>query len=186
MTTGLILFVILLLTALFGVVVFNALVRARHMMREGWSGIDVQLKRRADLVPNLVEIVKGFATHERQTFEEVIAARATATGLAQTDVQGRAAAEATLGQAIGKLFALAEAYPALASSENFRDLQRSIEGVETDLQMARRYYNGAARDLNVKVESFPSNLLAGPFGFAQAPYFEIVSASERAVPAVRF
>lgn len=146
--------------ALYVVFIYNGLVKARQMKEEAWSGIDVQLKRRADLIPNLIETVKGYAAHEKSTFEEVIAMRNRAQAVPAGDVEGRAQAEGLLSQALGKLFALAEAYPDLKANTNFLELQRSLETIEGELQMSRRYYNGAARDLNVKVESFPSNLVA--------------------------
>lgn len=186
MNIGLLILAAVVLVAIYVVLLYNALVRARQMAREGWSGIDVQLKRRADLIPNLVETVKGYAAHERQTFDEVVEARNRAVGSAAGDVEGRARAETALGQALGKLFALAEAYPELKASQNFNELQSALDKVEGELQMSRRYYNGAARELNVKVESFPSNLVAGRFGFIQQPYFEIEDAADRAVPSVRF
>lgn len=172
--------------ALYGVYAYNALVKARQMAEEAWSGIDVQLKRRSDLIPNLVETVKGYAGHERETLEKVIELRNRAQAVPAGDVEGRAAAEGLLGQALGRLLALAEAYPDLKANENFLELQRSLETVEGEIQMSRRYYNGAARDLNVKVESFPSNLVARQFGFTRAGYFEIADPADRAVPAVKF
>ncbi|AYM80150.1 MULTISPECIES: LemA family protein [Agrobacterium] len=172
--------------ALYVVFIYNGLVKARQMKEEAWSGIDVQLKRRADLIPNLIETVKGYAAHEKSTFEEVIAMRNRAQAVPAGDVEGRAQAEGLLSQALGKLFALAEAYPDLKANANFLELQRSLETIEGELQMSRRYYNGAARDLNVKVESFPSNLVAGQFGFSKAPYFEIENPADRAVPTVKF
>ena len=172
--------------ALYAIILYNGLVKARQVKEEAWSGIDVQLKRRADLIPNLVETVKGYATHERETFEQVVELRNRAQAVPAGDIQGRAVAEGLLGQALGKLVALAEAYPDLKASQNFSELQASLQEVEDELQMARRYYNGAARDLNVKVESFPSNLVAGQFGFAKAPYFEIDNPADRAVPTVKF
>lgn len=172
--------------ALYVVFIYNGLVKARQMKEEAWSGIDVQLKRRADLIPNLIETVKGYAAHEKSTFEEVIAMRNRAQAVPAGDVEGRAQAEGMLSQALGKLFALAEAYPDLKANTNFLELQRSLETVEGEIQMSRRYYNGAARDLNVKVESFPSNLIAGQFGFAKKPYFEIANEADRAVPTVKF
>ncbi len=172
--------------ALYVVFIYNGLVKAREMKEEAWSGIDVQLKRRADLIPNLIETVKGYAAHEKSTFEEVIAMRNRAQAVPAGDVEGRAQAEGLLSQALGKLFALAEAYPDLKANTNFLELQRSLETIEGELQMSRRYYNGAARDLNVKVESFPSNLVAGQFGFSKAPYFEIDNPADRAVPTVKF
>ncbi len=177
---------IVALVAIYVVFTYNGLVKARQMKEEAWSGIDVQLKRRADLIPNLIETVKGYAAHEKSTFEEVVSLRNQAQAVPAGDVEGRAKAEGLLGQALGKLFALAEAYPDLKANQNFVELQRSLETLESEIQMSRRYYNGAARDLNVKVESFPSNLIAGQFGFAKAPYFEITNEADRAVPSVKF
>lgn len=177
---------ILLAIAAYAVVIYNGLVKARQMVREAWSGIDVQLKRRADLIPNLLETVKGYASHEKDTLAEVTEMRTRAQGVPAGDVAGRAVAEGMLSQALGKLFAVAEAYPDLKANENFRDLQQSLDKMETEIQMARRYYNGAARDLNVQVESFPSNLVANTFKFEQADYFEIENDADRAVPEVDF
>ncbi len=171
---------------LYLVYVYNSLVRARQMTQEAWSGIDVQLKRRADLIPNLIETVKGYAAHEKSTLEEVVALRNRAQAVPEGDVASRAAVEGALSQALGRLFALAEAYPDLKANQNFAELQRSLETIEGEIQMSRRYYNGAARDLNVKVESFPSNLVANIFRFARATYFEITNEADRAVPSVRF
>ncbi|MBB4348490.1 MULTISPECIES: LemA family protein [Rhizobiaceae] len=174
------------LVALYVIVIYNGLVRARQMAEEAWSGIDVQLKRRADLVPNLIETVKGYAAHEKGTLEEVVKLRNQAQAVPTGDVAGRAQAEGLLSQALGKLFALAEAYPDLKANQNFAELQTSLETIESEIQMARRYYNGSARDLNIKVESFPANLVAGPFGFSKREYFEIENEADRAVPSVKF
>lgn len=168
------------------IVIYNGLVKARQMMREAWSGIDVQLKRRADLIPNLIETVKGYAQHERAALEEVTALRTRAQSLPAGDVAGRAQVEGMLGQALGRLLAVAEAYPDLKANQNFIQLQASLETLESEIQMSRRYYNGAARDLNIKVESFPSNLVANAFSFSQAEYFEIENAQDRVVPKVSF
>ena len=165
---------------------YNALVRSRQTTWEAWSGIDVQLKRRSNLIPNLVETVKGYAKHEKDTLTGVIEMRNKAQAVPDGDVAGRAQAEGMLGAALGKLFALAEAYPDLKANQNFRDLQNSLEEVEDEIQMSRRYYNGAAKQLNVMVESFPSNLVANWFGFFQADYYEVENAEERAVPKVDF
>lgn len=172
--------------ALYAIILYNGLVRARQVKEEAWSGIDVQLKRRADLIPNLIETVKGYATHERETLEQVVELRNRAQAVPAGDVQGRAVAEGMLGQALGRLLALAEAYPDLKASQNFAELQQSLQTIEDEIQMSRRYYNGAARDLNVKVESFPSTILARAFSFAKAPFFEIDNPADRAVPAVKF
>lgn len=177
---------IVVLVGLYVIMIYNGLVKSRQMAEEAWSGIDVQLKRRADLIPNLIETVKGYAAHEKGTFEEVVKLRNQAQAVPAGDVAGRAQAEGLLGQALGKVFALAEAYPELKANQNFSELQASLEGIESEIQMSRRYYNGAARDLNVKVESFPNNLIAGQFGFAKREYFEIDNPADRAVPTVKF
>jgi LemA protein len=177
---------IAILVAVYVIFVYNGLVRARQVAEEAWSGIDVQLKRRADLIPNLIETVKGYATHEKSTLEEVVSLRNQAQAVPSGDVAARGVAEGLLGQALGRVMALAEAYPDLKANQNFAELQTSLETMESELQMARRYYNGAARDLNVKVESFPNNLVAGPFGFSKRPYFEVTNEADRAVPTVKF
>lgn len=183
---GTILLAVILVVAAYVIVAYNGLVKARQIMREAWSGIDVQLKRRADLIPNLVETVKGYAGHEQKTLEEVTKLRTRAQGLSRDDVAGRAQVEGMLGQALGRLLAVAESYPALKANENYIQLQGSLETLESEIQMARRYYNGAARELNVKVESFPSNLVASTFGFRQTEFFEIENADDRALPKVSF
>ncbi|WP_430256103.1 LemA family protein [Neorhizobium sp. DAR64872/K0K18] len=177
---------ILALVAVYLVIIYNGLVKARQMAEEAWSGIDVQLKRRADLIPNLIETVKGYAAHEKGTSEEVVRLRNQAQAVPAGDVAGRAQAEGMLSQALGKLFALAEAYPDLKANQNFSELQASLETIESEIQMSRRYYNGAARELNVKVETFPNNLVAGQFGFSKREYFEITNEADRAVPTVKF
>ena len=180
------LLIIVVLLALYAVYLYNALVKSRQMAEEAWSGIDVQLKRRADLIPNLIETVKGYAAHEKGTLEAVIELRNKAQAVPAGDVAGRAQAEGLLGAALGRVVALAEAYPDLKANANFAELQASLETIESEIQMARRYYNGAARDLNVRVESVPSNIIANQFGFAKKPYFEIDNPADRAVPQVKF
>lgn len=170
--------------AIYAIVVFNNLVRTRQMANEAWSGIDVQLKRRSDLVPNLVESVKGYAAHERSVLEEVTQLRGAARAVSADDVGGRALAEGALSAALGKLFAVAENYPDLKASANFLDLQKQLSDLENELQMARRYYNGAARNLNVLVQSFPSNVIAGLCGFRTREFFELSNAAEGAAPQV--
>lgn len=170
--------------ALYAIVLFNRLVRTRQMVNEAWSGIDVQLKRRSDLVPNLVETVKGYATHERSVLTEIVELRNSARALPDTDVEGRAKAEGALSAALGRLFALAEAYPDLKASTNFLELQNELSRLETEIQMARRYYNGAVRNLNTMVEQVPSNIIARLFGFGPRSYFELADVAERAVPRV--
>ena len=184
--TFLVLLVILAAIALYVIAVYNGLVKARQMVREAWSGIDVQLKRRSDLIPNLVETIKGYAGHEKETLERVTELRARVQSIPAGDVAGRGAAESLLSQALGKLIAVAEAYPDLKANENFIQLQQTLDKIEGEVQMSRRYYNGAARDLNVRIESFPSNLVANQFRFEQAEYFEIEEAVDRQVPQIKF
>jgi LemA protein len=170
--------------ALYLIIIFNRLVRHRNLVREGWSGIDVQLRRRSDLVPNLVETVKSYAAHERSVFEELAATRTRA--VAPDDVHGQAAAAQAMQAALGRLFALAEAYPQLKADKNFLTLQGQLADVEDQLQMARRYYNGTVRDLNIAIQTFPNTLVAHVFGFQPAPFFEIEDAAARATPTVAF
>ncbi len=165
-------------------VTYNRLVRSRNMVREGFSGIDVQLRRRSDLIPNLVEAVKGYAAHERGVFEDVASKRAST--LAAGDVPGRAAAENALQGSLRRLFALAEGYPQLQADKNFRALQDQLAEIEDQLQMARRYYNGTVRDLNTSIQSFPDTLVARMFGFREQQFFELEDRSAAAAPQVGF
>lgn len=169
--------------ALWAIGIYNGLVRRRTVTGEAWSGIDAQLKRRADLIPNLVETVKGYAAHERTTLDEL--ARLRSQGQNQADVAQRAETERAITAAIGKVMAVAEAYPALRASENFQMLQKDLADIEDQIQLARRYYNGAVRDLNVMVQQFPSNMVAGWGGFTTAAFFQIEE-PDRAVPKVSF
>jgi len=186
MITSLVLLAIVAAVAAYVIGAYNGLVKARQMVREAWSGIDVQLKRRADLIPNLVETVKGYASHEKDTLREVTEMRTRAQNVAPGDIAGRAAAEGMLSQALGRLMAVAESYPDLKANENFRDLQNTLETLESEVQMSRRYYNGSARDLNVRVESFPSNFVANFFRFEQVEYFELENPADRNTPQVKF
>ncbi len=163
---------------------YNSLVRLKVQSENAWADIDVQLKRRYDLIPNLVETVKGYAGHEKQTFEAVITARNRA--MAATSPSTKAEAEGLLAQSLKSLFALAEAYPQLRAVESFTQLQGSLNQIEEAVQNARRYYNAVVRDLNTKIQEFPSNLIAGFFSFKQGEFFEVVDAAERAVPKVTF
>jgi LemA protein len=168
---------------LYAILLYNRLVRQRNQVREGWSGIDVQLRRRTDLIPNLVEAVKGYAAHERGLFEQVT--RSRTASIAADNVPGQEQAERTLEGALGRLLALAEAYPALKADENFRKLQDQLAEIEDQLQMARRYYNGSVRNLNISIQSFPAVLIARPLGFREEPFFEL-DADESTAPRVAF
>ena len=171
-----------LLLALVGV--YNGLVRLRVQAENAWSDIDVQLKRRYDLVPNLVETVKGYAGHEKSTLEAVINARSRAM-----NAQGPAAkaeAEGMLTGALKSLFALAEAYPQLRAVESFTSLQGTLAQIEDTVQNARRYYNAVVRDLNTKIAQFPTNIIAGMFSFKTREFFEVTAAAEREAPKVSF
>lgn len=176
--------VLAIAVVLWAIAVYNGLVRKRTMVEEAWSGIDVQLKRRTDLIPNIVSTVKGYAAHEKETLEEVVRMRGQAQNA--QGVEATAQAQGQLGAALGRLFALAESYPDLKANQNFMELQSSLQDIEEQLQFARRYYNGAVRDLNIAVSTFPSNLIATRYGFTKAEFFELESAAERLVPKVEF
>lgn len=169
-----------LLLVLAGIWIYNRLVRNRNLVNEAWAGIDVQLQKRHELVPNLVATVRGYAAHESGVLEEVTSIR----NRHGDEIPVLAKEETALSKSLGRLFALAEAYPDLKASEGFRQLHASLVEVEDHLQYARRYYNGAVRNNNNLVESFPSNLVARVFGFAQAEFFEIELASRRSAPDV--
>ncbi|HPJ97313.1 MAG TPA: LemA family protein [Syntrophales bacterium] len=166
-------------------VMYNRFIRSRNLLNEAWSGIDVQLKRRHDLIPNVVETVKGYAQHERKAFEEITRLRSKMTDPSMT-VKETGKLESSFTQALKSIFALAEAYPDLKANQNFIELQKTLAGVEEQLQLARRYYNGTARDYNIMVESFPNNILASLFHFTKAEYFEIELATERETPELKF
>ena len=182
MSIWIILLVVVALAAI--AFLYNRLVGTAQMANEAWSGIDVQLKRRAELVPNLVEVVKGYAAHERSLLEQLTQMRTAAQAVPAGDVAARAQAEGALGAALGRLMAVAEGYPDLKASANFLELQRELSKLENDLQMSRRYYNGAVRNQNTLVQTFPVNLIAGAFGFRPRAYFEIGDAAERNAPAL--
>ena len=184
MTTLLIIIGLIVLVGLFGVAIYNRLVRLRALVKEAFSGITVQLRRRADLIPNLVETVKGYASHEKSTFEAITAARGAASGA--SGVAATAAADAQMTGLIGRLFAVAEAYPELKASANFQQLQGEISSIETELQSARRYYNATARDLNTRVQSFPDMLFAGPLGIGQEEYYKDEDPAIQAAPKIDF
>ncbi len=179
-----ILLAILAAVVWYGISIYNRLVRNRNLVDEGWSGIETQLKRRANLIPNLVDTVKGYATHEREAFEEVTKLRTQTMGT--SDIGERGQKEGLLTAALGRLFAVAEAYPDLKANQNFIDLQDDLSKIEDEIQLARRYYNGTVRNMNIVVESFPSNIIANSFAFVTAKFFEIDNPDDRAVPDVSF
>ena len=179
-----ILLVVIAALVLLIIVSYNGLVRLRVQCDSAWADIDVQLKRRYDLVPNLVETVKGYAAHEKGTFEAVVAARNSAMSAQGPAAKGEA--EGALAGALRQVFALAEAYPQLRAVESFTQLQASLNQIEDTLQNARRYYNAAVRDLNTRVEQFPSNMVAGMGNFKPREFFEISAPAEREVPRVSF
>lgn len=163
---------------------YNGFVSRRNNVREAWADIDVQLKRRYDLIPNLVSTVKGYAAHERGVLEDVTNARAAALGA--SGASGKAVAENMLAGALKSLFAVAENYPQLKANENFLQLQRDLTDTEDKIQAARRFYNGNVRDFNTALQSFPGNLIASSFGFAPADLFELAAADAREPVAVSF
>ncbi|KRB47461.1 LemA family protein [Terrabacter sp. Root181] len=175
---------LVVLLAVVGVVMYNGLIGLRNKVEEGWRQIDVELKRRHDLIPNLVETVKGYAAHERGTLEEVMAARSAAMSGASTPAAA-AQAEGQLSQALGRLMAVAEAYPDLKANQNFLALQQELTSTEDRIASSRRYYNALVRELNTKVESVPSNIVANVAGVKRAEYFE-TPATEAVVPNVSF
>jgi LemA protein len=175
---------LIVLLLLYAVGVYNRLVRLRALVKEGFSGITVQLRRRADLIPNLVETVQGYATHEREVFDEVTKRRAEATSAGT--VQATAQADAAMTGLLGRLMAVAENYPELKANENFLQLQDQLASIETDLQGARRYYNATVRDLNSTIQSFPPVLIARPAGFSEEPFYEDEDQSIQTAPKVSF
>jgi len=181
---ALILLIVLLVLAVGLIFVYNSLVQLRVRADASWADIDVQLKRRHDLIPNLVETVKGYAAHERGTFDEVTKLRSQAMQAASPGE--KAQAEGMLTQALKSLFAVAENYPQLRASEQFTQLQSTLSAIEDAIQNARRYYNAVVRDFNTKIAQFPSNLLAGMFGFQPREFFEMAEAGEREPVAVKF
>ncbi len=163
--------VIILVIALWLVGVFNGLVKLRNRSDEAWSDIDVQLKRRYNLIPNLINTVKGYAQHERELFEKITQARTAAMGAQGAEEKGQA--ENALSGTLKSLFAVAENYPDLKANQNFLELQRELSDTENKIQAARRFYNGNVRDLNIKIEKFPNNMVAGMFGFKNKDFFEV-------------
>ncbi len=175
---------IVVLIALWVIMAFNGLVILKNRAKEAWADIDVQLKRRYDLIPNLVNTVKGYATHERELFEKVTLARTAA--MSATGLKDKGEAENALSGTLKSLFAVAENYPDLKASTNFLALQNELTDTEDKIQAARRFYNTNVRDLNIKIESFPANIIAGSFGFKQMELFQTANDIEREPVAVKF
>lgn len=179
MSTTVIIIIILAVLAGILILIYNGLVRAKVRVDEAWSDISVQLKRRYDLIPNLVNTVKGYAAHEKSVFEDVTEARAKA--LSATTVNEAAQADNQFQTALKSLFAVAEAYPDLKANQSFQQLQAELVDTEDKIQAARRFYNGAARDLNTKIQTFPTNIFAGLLGFKQRDFFEVDAGEAEAV-----
>jgi LemA protein len=179
-----VLIIVVVVIVAFTIAMYNGLVQLRVRADSSWSDIEVQLKRRHDLIPNLVETVKGYAAHEKGTFEDIAKYRSMA--MQATSPADRGAAEGQLSMALKSLFAVAENYPQLRASEEFTSLQNSLQGVEDTIQNARRYYNAVVRDYNTKLQSFPTNILGGMFGFQQKQFFQLDTPAERENVAVKF
>lgn len=188
-----IIIIAVIVAALWLILTYNGLVRRRFRVREAWSDIDVQLKRRYDLIPNLVETVKGYAGHEKSTLDAVISARARATQMTidpskitAEQIKAFGAAQMDLSQALGRLLMLTENYPQLRANENFLKLQEELADTENKIQAARRFYNGNVMDYNTKTETFPTNLIAGAFGFKKEEFFGLESEIEKEPVKVKF
>ena len=187
MDISIVLIVIVVILGLFLITTYNRLVTLRQRVKEAWSDIDIQLKRRHDLIPNLIETVKGYAAHERGTFDEVTKARADAVAAGATgQPQQMAQAENVLTGALRSLFAVAENYPQLQAVQEFKDLSENLTATEDKIAFARRFYNGNVRDYNTSLQTFPTNILASTFGFKPEQYFELADQADRDVPQVKF
>ena len=179
-----ILLVVIAIVIIFLISIYNSMVQLRIRADNAWSDIDIQLKRRHDLIPNIVETVKGYAAHEKGTFENIAKWRSAA--MSATGTEDRAQAENQLTGALRQLFAVAEAYPQLKASEQFTGLQNSLQEVEDAIQNARRYYNAVVRDYNTRIQTFPGAVFAGPMGFQPRQFFELSAPAEREAPQVKF
>jgi len=186
MTTLLVLGGIAVAIVFYIILLYNKLVKNRQSVEEGWSGIDVQLKRRSNLIPNLLAAVKGYMKHEKGLLESITKMRANANDVADKGPEERAKAEGALGAGLLNLFAVMENYPDLKANQNVMDFQNSLNEIEDQIQLSRRYYNGAVRNMNVSVEAFPSNFVANHFEFIKAEFFEIDDEAARQVPKVEF
>jgi len=181
---GWVIVAVAVLLVIYAIGLYNSLVRQRALVNEGFSGITVQLRRRADLIPNLVEAVKGYATHEREVFEQVSENRSKAVNAGS--VQATAAADAQMTGLLSRLFAVAEAYPELKANTTFLQLQDQLSNIEGELQSSRRYYNSTVRDLNSTIQSFPAVLISRPMGFSEEPFYQDDDKSIQAAPKVSF
>jgi len=193
MTAGVVILIVLVVIVLWAIVAYNGFIRLRTQANEAWADIDVQLKRRYDLIPNLVETVKGYAKHEKETLDAVIKARNNATqvhvdagDLDAAAMSKMSKAEAGLSGALGRLFALSENYPDLKANQNFLELQRELTDTENKIQASRRFYNTTARDLNIKIQQFPGNIIAGMFHFEKKVFFELEDRKQAEPVKVRF
>ena len=182
-TIGIIVIVALAVVVLWVIALYNGLIKLKNRVEEAWSDIDVQLKRRHDLIPNLINTVKGYAAHEKEVFEKVTEARTRAMGAGTAHDKGEA--ENMLSGALKSLFAVAEAYPDLKANQNFLELQRELTDTEDKIQASRRFYNGNVRDFNTKLQVFPTNMMAGALGFKEREFFE-AEEGEKALPEVKF
>jgi len=186
-TTLWIIVVVLLVIAIILISMYNGLIRLKNRVDEAWSDIDVQLKRRYDLIPNLVETVKGYATHERETLEKVIKARNDAMAMqTSSDMAGKIQAENALSSTLKSIFALSENYPDLKANQNFLELQKELSDTENKIQAARRFYNSNVKDFNTKVQVFPTNIIAKKLGFSDKNFFEITEADQKENIKVKF
>ncbi len=175
---------LVLIVVIWFVAIYNGLVRLKNQVKNAWSQIDVQLKRRHDLIPNLVETVKGYASHEKETLERVVQARSRAMGAQNIDE--RIQAEGELGQALGRLMLLVESYPDLKANQNFLALQEELTSTENKISFARQFYNDSVMTYNNKIQMFPSNVIAGMFNFKEATFFKVENEAEREAPQVKF
>lgn len=184
MQVVLILLAVIVVVLIWVASLYNRFVKNSNLVKEAWSGVDVQLKRRYDLIPNLVETVKGYSEHEKGLFEEIANLRSRSMNAGTLKEKGEA--ETALSGTLKTLFAVAEAYPELKANQNFMELQKALHETEEQVQLARRYYNGTVRNYNILVEAFPSNLIASMFKYEKAEYFEVEEAAERQAPEVKF
>lgn len=188
MTTTLWIILAILFVLIIAVIsMYNGLIRLKNRVDEAWSDIDVQLKRRYDLIPNLIETVKGYASHEKETLEKVITARNSAMSMQNSsDIEGKLKAENDLSSTLKSIFALSENYPDLKANQNFLELQKELSDTENKIQASRRFYNGNVRDFNTKIQVFPTNFIAKQLGFSSRDFFEVEDASQRENVAVKF